>query len=108
MSVDDFIASASTNAVYVRSPDDARLREVLLDDGVEVASSEPGHLHVTGMSSEDIFHRAAMAGLTLLELTPVQASLEEAFMALTQDAVEYRAPTHASRDADLDSDGIAA
>jgi ABC-2 type transport system ATP-binding protein len=49
-----------------------------------------------------------MAGLTLLELTPVQASLEEAFMALTQDAVEYRAPTHASRDADLDSDGIAA
>jgi ABC-2 type transport system ATP-binding protein len=52
-----------------------------------------------------------MAGLTLLELTPVQASLEEAFMALTQDAVEYRAPTPvsvASRDADLYSDGIAA
>jgi ABC-2 type transport system ATP-binding protein len=48
--------------------------------------------------------------LTLLELTPVQASLEEAFMALTRDAVEYRAPTPASvasRDADLGSEGIA-
>jgi hypothetical protein len=92
MSVDDFIASASTNAVYVRSPDDARLRDVLLADGIEVASSEPGHLQVTGMTSDEIGYRAAVAGLTLLELTPVQASLEEAFMALTQDAVEYRAP----------------
>jgi ABC-2 type transport system ATP-binding protein len=90
MSVDDFIAGASTNAVYVRTPDDARLREVLLEPGVEIASSEPGHLHVTGMRSDDIFHRAAMAGLTLLELTPVHPSLEEAFMALTHDAVEYR------------------
>jgi ABC-2 type transport system ATP-binding protein len=49
MSVDDFTASASTNAVYVRSPDDARLHDVLLADGIEVASSEPGHLQVTGM-----------------------------------------------------------
>lgn len=93
MSVDDFIASASTDAISVRTPDEVRLREVLLEAGVEIVSAEPGHLHVTGMRSEDIFHRAAMAGLTLSELTPVQASLEEAFMALTQDAVEYR--THA-------------
>jgi ABC-2 type transport system ATP-binding protein len=110
MSVDDFIASASTNAVYVRSPDDARLRDVLLADGIEVASSDPGHLQVTGMTSDEIGHRAAAAGLTLLELTPVQASLEEAFMALTHDAVEYRAPSPAavaSRDADLVSEGIA-
>ena len=48
--------------------------------------------------------------MTLLELTPVQASLEEAFMALTRDAIEYRAPTPASvasRDADLVSERIA-
>ena len=96
MSVDDFIAGASTTAVHVRSPDDARLRDLLLADGIEVASSEAGRLQVTGMTSDDIGYRAAAAGLTLLELTPVQASLEEAFMALTRDAVEYRAPTPAS------------
>lgn len=110
-SVDDFIASASTNAVYVRSPDDERLRDVLLAEGIEVSSSEPGHLQVTGMTSDEIGYRAAATGLTLFELTPVQASLEEAFMALTHDAVEYRAPTSAASDsfgADFASEGLAA
>jgi ABC-2 type transport system ATP-binding protein len=89
----DFIASASPRSVVVRSPDEARLREVLRSDGVSVASSERGRLHVTGLSSDEIGYRASDAGLTLLELSPVQASLEEAFMSLTHDAVEYRAPT---------------
>ena len=92
-SVEDFIAGASANSVLVRSPDDARLREELLADGVEVTSSEPGHLEVTGLTSDEIGYRAAAAGLTLLELSPAKASLEEAFMNLTHDAVEYRAPT---------------
>jgi len=93
MATDDFIASASPRSVLVRSPDERRLRDVLLADGVGIASTEPGQLQVTGMSSDEIGYRAADAGLTLLELSPVQASLEEAFMALTRDAVEYRAPT---------------
>jgi ABC-2 type transport system ATP-binding protein len=93
MSVDDFIASASSESVFARTPDEGRLRDLLLSEGVEVTSTEPGHLQVTGMSSDEIGHRAAQAGLTLLELSPIQASLEEAFMALTHDAVEYRAPT---------------
>jgi ABC-2 type transport system ATP-binding protein len=95
MSVDDFIASASSESVFVRTPDDARLRDLLLADGIEVTSTEPGHLQVSGMTSDEIGLRAARGGLTLLELSPVQASLEEAFMALTHDAVEYRAPTSA-------------
>ena len=90
MSVDDFIASASTSSVLVRTPDDARLRDLLLADGVEVSSSVPGHLEVTGLTSDEIGCRASDHGITLLELSPVQASLEEAFMALTHDAVEYR------------------
>jgi ABC-2 type transport system ATP-binding protein len=44
------------------------------------------------LTSEAIGTRAAAAGLTLYELSPIQASLEEAFMELTHDAVEYRAP----------------
>ena len=91
MSVDDFIASASANSVVVRTPsDDARLRDLLLEDGVEVSSSMPGRLQVTGLTSDEIGYRAFSHGVTLLELSPVQASLEEAFMALTRDAVEYR------------------
>lgn len=91
--VADFIASASGGAVIVRTPDEAQLRDLLLSDVTAVSSSGPGRLEVTGMTSDEIGYRAAAAGLTLLELSPVQASLEEAFMSLTHDAVEYRAPT---------------
>jgi ABC-2 type transport system ATP-binding protein len=90
MSVDDFIASASRNSVFVRSPDYPRLRDLLLEDGIEVSSSVPGHLEVTGVTSDEIGYRASNHGVTLLELSPVHVSLEEAFMALTHDAVEYR------------------
>jgi ABC-2 type transport system ATP-binding protein len=107
MSVDDFIASASTSSVLVRTPDDARLRDLLLADGVEVSSSVPGHLEVTGLTSDEIGHRASNHGVTLLELSPVQASLEEAFMALTHDAVEYRS-AQSSADSDDFSDSAEA
>ena len=91
--VADFIASASSETVIVRTPDETRLRDLLLSDVVAISSDESGRLEVTGMSSDEIGYRASAAGLTLLELAPVQASLEEAFMSLTHDAVEYRAPT---------------
>jgi ABC-2 type transport system ATP-binding protein len=90
-SVEDFIVSASRDSVFVRSPDDARLRDLLLKDGIEVSSPAPGQLEVTGVTSDEIGCRASADGLTLLELSPVQTSLEEAFLALTHDAVEYRA-----------------
>ncbi len=90
MPMDEFIASASTDTVQVRSPEGTKLRDVLLSDGVEVAISGPGEWCVTGMTSEEIGYRAAEAGLPLSELTPVKASLEDAFMALTEDAVDYR------------------
>jgi ABC-2 type transport system ATP-binding protein len=47
------------------------------------------------MSSEDIGKVACQHAVPLIELTPVQASLEEAFMELTQDAVEYHGDTTA-------------
>jgi ABC-2 type transport system ATP-binding protein len=89
-SVADFIASASTDTVLVRTPDEVRLRELLLGDGVAVSSTEAGRLEVSGLTTDEVGRRAAAAGLTLLELSRVSASLEEAFMALTHDAVEYR------------------
>jgi ABC-2 type transport system ATP-binding protein len=91
--VTDFIAEASHQSVRVRTPRTTELRDVLVGDGVTVTSTEPGHLTVTGLSSEQIGSRAAQAGLAVYELAPVQASLEQAFMELTKDAVEYRSTT---------------
>jgi ABC-2 type transport system ATP-binding protein len=59
MSVDDFVASASRSLVLVRSPDDARLRDLLLKDGIEVSSPAPGQLEVTGVTSDEIGRRAS-------------------------------------------------
>jgi ABC-2 type transport system ATP-binding protein len=87
----DFVAGASSNSVRVRSPQASRLRDLMLRDGVSVASSAPGELDVVGLSSDEIGSLAAAAGVTLHELAPVRASLEAAFMELTRDAVEYRA-----------------
>ena len=88
----ELIASVSGDSVRVRTPDEDRLRELLLAHPTSVTSIEPGVLEVTGMTTDEIGYQAAAAGLTLLELSPVKASLEEAFMSLTHDAVEYRAP----------------
>jgi ABC-2 type transport system ATP-binding protein len=58
-----------------------------------VSRAGDGALDVSGMSTDQIGTIAGAAGITLLELAAQQASLEEAFMDLTRDAVEYRAPT---------------
>jgi ABC-2 type transport system ATP-binding protein len=91
MSVADFIDSASTKSVHVRTPQAAQLRSLLLRDGVSVSSSDRDELDITGLSSDTIGKQAADAGIVLYELSPVQASLEQAFMELTKDEVEYRA-----------------
>jgi ABC-2 type transport system ATP-binding protein len=91
-SVDDFVRQASAGAaVRVRSPAADRLREVLVQAGGVVESSEGDVLEVRGTSSERIGELASESGLTLHELTPQQVSLEEAFMRITRDSVEYQA-----------------
>lgn len=90
VSVDDLITEASTTSVHVRSPDAGILRDVLLGPGVTVSSTRPNELDVVGLSSDQIGIRAAMNRVVLYELSETRASLEEAFMQLTLDAVEYR------------------
>ena len=48
---------------------------------------------MSGLTTDQVGRAAAAAGITLLELTAQQASLEDAFIDLTRDAVEYRAPS---------------
>jgi ABC-2 type transport system ATP-binding protein len=93
-SVADIVAQASQNAaVRVRTPEAARLRTGLIADGATVTSTEHDLLEVHGLGSERIGEIAATQRVVLHELTPQMASLEDAYMTLTGDSVEYRATT---------------
>jgi ABC-2 type transport system ATP-binding protein len=95
--VDDLVRQADGDSVTVATIDPARLREVLAGPGVEItgrAGSE--ELQVTGMAARSIGMKAAEAGIALFELTVKTVSLEEAFMELTRDAVEYHGTTEIS------------
>jgi ABC-2 type transport system ATP-binding protein len=91
-SVADVVAQASLDtAVRVRTPDATTLRDLVLAAGAAVTSHERGVLDVRGLGAERIGELAAERAIVLHELTPQTASLEEAFMRLTGDAVEYHA-----------------
>ena len=90
ISVSDFVRDSSRNVVRVRTPQAGELRELLLGPGVRVSSDERSVLEIEGLTSDDIGRSAASSGFVLYELTPVEVSLEEAFMALTHDDIEYR------------------
>ena len=88
--VEEFVARAAGNAVTVRTPEAASLRELLLSPSVTVTSTEADVLRVQGLSTEQIGTAAWRAHLPVFELTAQSTSLEEAFMQLTHDSVEYR------------------
>jgi ABC-2 type transport system ATP-binding protein len=90
-SVDDFVARASQKVVVVRSPELERLRDELSGPEVTFADAERGALEVHGLTAEQVGDAAAAAGIALHELSPQQASLEEAFMNLTRDELEFAA-----------------
>jgi ABC-2 type transport system ATP-binding protein len=95
-SVKEFTDAASRNSVRVRTPQAAKLRALLAGPTVVVTSVEDGVLEVSGMSGTEIGMVACEHRIPLEELTPVRASLEEAFMELTEDALEYRTEERAS------------
>ena len=92
--VQQLIREVGGDTVVVASADPARLRSVLAGPGVEV-TGRPGseQLSVAGLSAREIGIKAAENGIALFELTAKAVSLEEAFMELTKDAVEYHAAT---------------
>jgi ABC-2 type transport system ATP-binding protein len=90
-SVEDFIRSSSQNYVRVRSPRAHDLASLLTNEGARVAAEADGALAVTGLDGQAIGDLALAQGIALHELSPQNASLEEAFMELTKDSVEYHA-----------------
>ena len=86
----DLVRSWTSETVLVRSPELSRLVEVLRPEGASATAVEPGAVSVTGASATDIGDLAARYGIPLHELTPRRGSLEDAYLALTDDAVEYK------------------
>ncbi|MGD0699639.1 MAG: ATP-binding cassette domain-containing protein [Trebonia sp.] len=98
-STEEFIARSSERSVLVRSPDAARLRELITADGGTLEADGGSDLNsdglvVTGLPAPRIGELAASASIVLHELTPRLPSLEEAFMELTADSVEYGQAAH--------------
>ena len=71
------------------------MADVLLRQGLDVAVQEDGELRVQGLDAAAIGELVGKNGLYLHELTLVRSSLEDAFMTLTADSVEYHAATPA-------------
>jgi len=92
-SVAAFVAQASSNVVTVWSPQAYELREALVGPDVTVTSSQPGELEVHGLTAKQIGDIAFDNRVRVHQLSMREASLEEAFMELTRDAVEYHAHT---------------
>jgi ABC-2 type transport system ATP-binding protein len=96
VSVDEFIRRHSKHIVVVRSPQASRLAEVVAGPDVTAEMVEPGLLEIEGLTAAQIGTAAAANDVVLHELAARQASLEEAFMELTRDELEFHATTHAS------------
>jgi ABC-2 type transport system ATP-binding protein len=92
-SVEDFVRRASKGTVRVRSPQADRLAELLAGPEVQVAPVGPSVFEVTGQDAEQVGTTAAEHGIVLYELSPQTASLEEAFMELTRESVEFHGET---------------
>ncbi|AZQ73597.1 MULTISPECIES: ABC transporter ATP-binding protein [Streptomyces] len=90
-SMTDFIKENSRSYVRMRSPEQERLREILRGAGIDVTPGEEGALEVEGEDAAHLGELAARHRITLHELSPRSASLEEAFMRLTAGSVEYHA-----------------
>jgi ABC-2 type transport system ATP-binding protein len=91
-SVEDFTShAAASGGVLVRTPETVRLGQVLAAPGVTVVNDGTDVIRVTGITAEQIGVAAWQAHLPVYELTPTHASLEEAFMQVTRDSIEYHA-----------------
>ncbi len=93
--VDAIVGAASGAVTRVRVPRIDEFVAALTAAGVTSTRIDHDTLQVTGPTSADIGELAARLGLPLHELTPINASLEDAYLALTQDEVEYRSEVSA-------------
>lgn len=89
-SIEELVRSWTTNSVLVRAPRAAELAAALEGPEVEIVSTGPETLNVAGIPASRIGDVAAAERIAVHELTPTTGSLEDAYLALTDDSVEYR------------------
>jgi ABC-2 type transport system ATP-binding protein len=94
-SVADFVARSGGAAVKLVTPDSAVFTSALTEAGANVGDGDRDSLIVEGLTAPQIGDLAARDGFRVHELVPITASLEDAFMELTQNEVEYRPSTMA-------------
>ncbi|MER6343981.1 ABC transporter ATP-binding protein [Streptomyces sp. NPDC001595] len=94
-SMAEFIAQNSRSYVRIRTPQPERLLDALSGAGIAAVGAGGGAFEVDGEKPERIGELAAQHQVVLHELSPQQASLEEAFMRLTAESVEYHAHSDA-------------
>ncbi|WP_348787573.1 ATP-binding cassette domain-containing protein [Leifsonia sp. NPDC080035] len=87
--VEQILAGATRGAVRVRTPQVDQLARTIAGPDVTITGVESQLIEVTGLTAAQIGDMAAATGVVLHELTPINASLEEAYLELTQDEVEY-------------------
>src|SRR5262245_8069416 len=90
--VAELLASAAGGSVRLRTPHVHEVMRVLAAAGATVTTDGPNVLHVTGLDAAQIADLAAERGHPLHELTPQRATLEQAYMQLTRDSIEYGDP----------------
>ncbi|WP_442978120.1 ABC transporter ATP-binding protein [Saccharothrix sp. 6-C] len=88
--VDEFLRGRGEGAVLVRTAEPAAFALRLTASGATVRDGVESSLLVSGLTGEEIGKLAAYHGIALSELTPRRPSLEDAFMELTKDSVEYQ------------------
>ncbi|SCK20790.1 ABC-2 type transport system ATP-binding protein [Streptomyces sp. WMMB 714] len=89
--VEDFIARNSRSYIHIRTPEPERMRDVLAGEGIRTDNGPEGVLEALGTTLETVGKLASKHQVTVYEISPRTASLEEAFMQLTADAVDFRA-----------------
>jgi ABC-2 type transport system ATP-binding protein len=99
-SIEELLSQSTENFVRVRSPEAAKLKVALEHEGAVVALEDDGSLSVRGANEVAIGEMAAKIPVVLHELAPQSASLEAAFMELTEDSIEFHGsaagPTNAT------------
>jgi ABC-2 type transport system ATP-binding protein len=92
-SVDDFTSRHHSDSVRIVTPTPQRFVAALSRAGARPSVENDGAIVTSGLSSVDIGELAAQQALTVHELTPLRASLEDVFMEMTSTSVEYRSHT---------------
>jgi ABC-2 type transport system ATP-binding protein len=91
MPMRDLIDTAAQRSVRVRTPRVSDLESALAARGITARQVAQQTLEILGVTTDTVGIAAADAAIPLLELTAIEPSLEEAYMSLTEDSLEYGA-----------------